>query len=472
MIKVDVCVLGSGPGGYVCAIRCAQNGLLTACVEKESVGGICLNWGCIPTKALLHCADSLNVTKESSQFGINLKVEKVDITKIVEYSRNVVKKLSSGVEMLFKKNKVQLVKGFGIFKDKNTLEVKSDNGKIETINAKYFIIATGASPRILDGYDVDENLISTYRGAMTPKTFPKEVAIIGGGVIGIEFASFYNAIGSKVHVFQSGVDILMTEDAEIRKKARTAFAKRGIDIHTSVKVLSGKKIDKNKVELIYEENSKKEKLTCNKLILSVGVIPNTTGFGLEKTGVLLDKNCIKTDNTCKTNVNNIYAIGDVTYGPWLAHKASREGIIVADTIAKIERKIKNSAIPIPMDKSNIPSCVYSFPQVASIGLTEEKAKEKGIKYKVGTFSGIGNGKSIASNELDNFVKVLFDEKTHELIGAHMFGSNMAEMIHSLCVGKCAELLPEDLDATIFAHPTVSEMIPEAILDAFGKAIHK
>lgn len=470
MIKVDVCVLGSGPGGYVAAIHASQNGLSVACVEKECVGGICLNWGCIPTKALLHCAESCNVAKESDAFGVNLDLKSIDIAKMVDYSRNVVKKLSGGVEMLFRKNKVQLVKGTGTFKDKNTLEVKLENGEKETINAKYFVIATGASPRTLD-YEIDNDLICTYRGAMMPKTLPKELVVIGGGVIGIEFASFYNALGVKVHVVEIAPDILMAEDAEIRKKAKMLFTKKGLDIYTGVKNLTHKK-QNNKVVVEFEANDEKKKFTADKLILSIGVIPNIAGFGLENTGIEIDKNCIKTDDFCKTNIDNIYAIGDCTYGPWLAHKASREGIIATDEIAKKMGKIKNNSVPAPMNKSNIPGCIYSFPQIASIGLTEEKAKEKGIKYKVGTFNGVGNGKSIATNELDNFVKVLFDEQTHELLGAHMLGANMTEMIHAIAVAKSAELLPEDIDATIFAHPTVSEMIPEAVLDAFGKAIHK
>jgi len=471
----DVCVLGSGPGGYVSAIRCAQNGLSTVCVEKSDIGGICLNWGCIPTKALLHCAESLNVVKESKTFGVELKVENVDINKIVEYSRNVVKKLSSGVEMLFKKNKVQLVKGYGVFKDKNTLEVKTNDGKIEIIKAKYFVIATGASPRIKEyENEIDNDLICTYKGAMLPKTIPEKLVIIGGGVIGVEFASFYNSIGSKVVLLQHNKDILTTEDDEIRKKAKNLFIKNGIDIKTEAKILSHKIIEKNnkkQVEIEYEINGEKQKIVADKLILSIGVIPNIEGFGLEKTGVLVDKNCIKTDEMCKTNINNIYAIGDCTYGPWLAHKASREGIIVADDIANKEWKLKHSKM-VKLNKNNIPSCVYSFPQIASIGLTEEKCKEQGLEYRIGTFSGVGNGKSIATNELDNFIKVIFDKKTNELLGCHMIGANMTEMIHAISVGKSAELLPDDFDATIFAHPTVSEIIPEAILDAFGIAIHK
>ena len=468
MIKTDVCVIGSGPGGYVCAIKSAQNGLSTVCVEKECVGGICLNWGCIPTKALLHCADSINVANESSEFGIKIKVEDIDIKKIVEYSRKVVQKLSGGVEMLFKKNKVQLIKGIGSFKDKNKLEVKTNDGKIETISAKYFVVATGASPRTLD-YDIDNDIICTYRGAMTPTKLPKNVIIIGGGVIGIEFANFYNALGSNVYVLEVAPEILGTEDAEIVKKAKAIFTKRGIKITTGVKIISHKK-QGNKVEIEYEKDGKKEKITADKLILSVGVIPNIHNIGLEKVNIELDKNCIKTNEYCQTNIDNIYAIGDCTYGPWLAHKASREGIIVADVIAKKEGKITNTMQL--LNKSNIPGCIYSFPQIASIGLTEEKCKEKGLKYKVGTFFGLGNGKSIAANELDNFVKVIFDEKTHELLGCHMLGNNMSEMIHAIAVAKSAELLPEDIDTTIFAHPTVSEMIPEAVLDAFGKAITK
>ena len=468
MIETDVCVIGSGPGGYVCSIRCAQNGLSTICVEKADVGGICLNWGCIPTKALLHCAEAINISKKSGDYGVNLQLKNVEVDKMVQYSRNVVKKLSSGVEMLFKKNKVKLIKGDGFLKDKNTIEVITSNGERETIKAKYFVIATGASPRTLD-YKIDNKLICTYRGAMVPDEVPEKVIIIGGGVIGIEFANFYNSIGSKVIVLEVSKDILTTEDGDIVKKVKKIFIENGIEIKTNIKITKHEQKG-NKVEISYEDNSKIEKIIGDKLILSVGVIPNISGFGLENTGVLIDKNCIKTDSLCRTNINNIYAIGDCTYGPWLAHKASREGIIVADNIAKNEGKINNTICE--LNKNNIPSCIYSFPQIASIGLTEEKCKEKGLKYKVGTFSGIGNGKSLAADELNNFIKVIFDEKTHELLGCHMIGNNMSEMIQIISLCKSAELLPEDLDTAIFAHPTVSEMIPEAFLDAFGKAIHK
>ena len=468
MIEVDVCVIGSGPGGYVCAIRSAQNGLSTICVERSDVGGVCLNYGCIPTKALLHCANYINVAKESVENGVEMKVNSIDVNKIVNYSRNVVKKLSGGVEMLFKKHKVKLIRGEGIFKDKNILEVKMQDKKVETIKAKYFVIATGASPRTLN-YDVDNDLICSYKGAMLPKKIPEKVAIIGGGVIGVEFANFYNSIGSKVILLQGGDDILKTEDFDIVKRIKSVFIKNGIDIKTSIKVLDCKKM-KNNVEIVYEDNEKKEKLIVDKLILAIGVIPNINGFGLENTGVEIDKGCIKTDAFCKTNIENIYAIGDCTYGPWLAHKASKEGIIVADIIAKNEGKISNQVIP--LNKENIPSCIYSFPQIASIGLVEQKCKEKGIDYSIGTFSGVGNGKSIASNELDNFVKIIFDKKTKELLGCHIIGNNASEIIHAISVGKSAELLPEDFLNSIFAHPTVSEMLPEAILDAFGKAMHK
>lgn len=468
MIKVDVCVLGSGPGGYVCAIKCAQNGLTTACVEKENVGGVCLNWGCIPTKALLHCADCLNNLKETSQLGMDVEVKNVDIKKIVDYSRGVVQKLSNGVEMLFKKNKIKLIKGFGVFVDKNTMEVKLDNGDIEIISAKYFIVATGAKPRTLD-YEVDDNIICTYRGAMIPKNIPKDVIIVGGGVIAIEFANFYNAIGCNVVLLQSGKEILSTEDNEIVKKAKVSFIQRGIDIRTNLKIINCNKLQKN-VEIVYEKDGQKVNVKGDKLILAIGVIPNIEGFGLDKINVEIDKNCIKTDEYCKTNINNIYAIGDCTYGPRLAHKASKEGIMVADIIAKNEGKI-DKTIKL-LNKSNIPSCIYSFPQIASIGMTEEQCKEKNIKYKVGTFSGVGNGKSIASNEVENFIKVIFDEKTCEILGCHMFGFNVSEMIHTISIAKSSELLPEDIENSVFAHPTVSEMIQEAFCDAFGKAIHK
>lgn len=469
----DVCVLGAGPGGYVSAIRCAKNGLSVACIEKDNVGGVCLNWGCIPTKALLHCAELCNSIRECGEFGIDVEISNIDIKKMVEHSRNAVSKLTSGVETLFKKNKISLVKGYGVFKDKNTLEVKNNDGSIEIIKAKYFIIATGASARKLDGYDIDEKSICTYRGAMIPDNKPDKVAIIGSGVIGIEFASFYNSIGSNVVILDRGNGILSFLDNDVQKQFTKNITKKGINIVSNVNVLSNKKVknsNKETVEIEYECKGEKTKIVVNKLILAVGVIPNISGFGLENLGVTLDKNVIKTDEFCKTNIDNIYAIGDCTYGPWLAHKASKEGILVADKISQLEGKTKNS--PILIDKNNIPSCIYSFPQIACVGLTEQQCVEKDIKYKIGTFSGIGNGKSIATNENDNFIKIIIDDKTGELLGCHMIGKNATEIIHSVLVGKTAELLPDDFENVIFAHPTVSEMIPEAILDVYKKAIHK
>ena len=469
----DVCVLGAGPGGYVSAIRCAKNGLSVACVEKDNVGGVCLNWGCIPTKALLHCAELCNSVKECSEFGIDADVKNIDIKKMVEHSRNSVKKLTGGVEMLFKKNKVSLFRGYGVFIDKNTLEVKKEDGNTEIVKAKYFIIATGASARKLDEYDIDEKTICTYRGAMVPDEKPEKVAIIGSGVIGIEFASFYNSIGAEVVILDRGNGILSFLDNDIQKQFTKLILKKGINVVSNSKVLSNKKIkngNKEMVEIEYEQNGEKNKLVVDKLILAVGVVPNVDGFGLENIGVKLDKNVIKTDEFCRTNIDNVYAIGDCTYGPWLAHKASKEGILVADKIAQMEGKNKKS--PVLMDKNNIPSCIYSFPQIACVGLTEQQCVEKGIKYRIGTFTGVGNGKSIATNEIDNFIKMILDEKTGEILGCHMIGKNATEIIHSVLVGKTAELLPDDLENVIFAHPTVSEMIPEAILDAYKQAIHK
>ena len=469
----DVCLLGAGPGGYVSAIRCAKNGLSVACVEKDNVGGVCLNWGCIPTKALLHCAELCNSVKECSEFGIDADVKNIDIKKMVEHSRNSVKKLTGGVEMLFKKNKVSLFRGYGVFIDKNTLEVKKEDGNTEIVKAKYFIIATGASARKLDEYDIDEKTICTYRGAMVPDEKPEKVAIIGSGVIGVEFASFYNSIGAEVVIFDRVNGILSFLDNDIQKQFTKLILKKGINVVSNSKVLSNKKIkngNKEMVEIEYEQNGEKTKLVVDKLILAVGVVPNVGGFGLENIGVKLDKNVIKTDEFCRTNIDNVYAIGDCTYGPWLAHKASKEGILVADKIAHIEGKTHK--LPVLINKNNIPSCIYSFPQIACVGLTEQQCVEKGIKYRIGTFTGVGNGKSIATNEIDNFIKMILDEKTGEILGCHMIGKNATEIIHSVLVGKTAELLPDDLENVIFAHPTVSEMIPEAILDAYKQAIHK
>lgn len=479
MKNFDVCVIGAGPGGYVSAIRCAKNGLSVACIEKQDVGGICLNWGCIPTKALLHSAELINTTRECEKYGVKADFSGIDINKIVSNSRDVVKKLTSGVEMLFKKNRISLFRGYGRFINKNTLEIEYLDKTTERINAKYFVIATGASPRIIDGYDIDEKMICTYRGAMTPTSIPKQVVIIGGGVIGIEFATFYNSIGSKVSILERSNDILMMEDSEIRDRVKKAYSPKGIDIHVGVENIKNLKKEKSKtsvVDIQYQKDGKQFIICADKVILAVGVVPNINNIGIEKIGIKLAGNAIQTDEFCKTNIDNIFAIGDITSTPWLAHKASKEGVVVADYIAFLEKKTddKGGVIrkPIPMDKNNIPSCVYTFPQIASIGLTEDELKKQNIKYKVGRFSAIGNGKSLASDQLDNFVKVLTNFETGELIGAHIIGDNATEIIHAFAIGKTAELLPEDFKNTIFAHPTISEMIPEAFLDLDNKSIHK
>ena len=479
MKNFDVCVIGAGPGGYVSAIRCAKNGLSVACVEKQDVGGVCLNWGCIPTKALLHSAELINATRECEKYGAKVDLSGIDINKIVSHSRDVVKKLTSGVEMLFKKNKISLFRGYGRFINKNTLEIEYPDKTKEKITAKYFVIATGATPRLLDGYDVDEKTICTYRGAMVPTSIPKQVVIIGGGVIGVEFATFYNSIGCNVSILERSDDILMMEDCEIRDRVKKAYSLKGIDIHVGVENIKSLKKEKSKsavVDIQYEENGKQFVIHADKVILAVGVVPNINNIGIEKIGVKVAGNGIQTDEFCKTNVDNVFAIGDITATPWLAHKASKEGVIVADYIAFLERKTDNKAglikKPIPMNKNNIPSCIYTFPQIASIGLTEDEVKKQNIKYKVGKFFAVGNGKSLASDQLDNFVKVLTNFNTGELLGAHIIGDNATEIIHAFAIGKTAELLPEDFENTIFSHPTVSEMIPEAFLDLDNMSIHK
>lgn len=463
MKKFDVTIIGGGPGGYVSAIRAAQNGLNVCLVEKEHLGGICLNWGCIPTKALLKCANVYDTIKKSESFGISAENPQPHIEKMVQHSRETSKKLTGGIEMLMKKNKITVINGVGKIIAKNIVQIEQ-----EKIESKYIVIATGASARKLDGYDIDEDLICTYKGAMIPKSIPENLVIIGGGVIGMEFASFYNSIGSNVTVLELANSILSTEDEQIVAIAKKTFEKNGIKIKTGVSEIKAKR-EQNGVHLSYIYNNQKEIIQSNKLILSVGVVPNIFNIGIEELKIQLEKNYIKTNEYLQTNIENIFAIGDVTKGPWLAHKASHEGVLVSDFIAYKEKKISKK--PHAIVYSNIPSCVYSNPQIASIGMREKDCKDKNIKYKIGTFEAFGNGKAISMHDSTTFVKVIFSDNG-ELLGAHMVGHEVTEMIQGYGIAKQAELTEEDLMNTIFAHPTISEMMHEAVLDAYKKALHK
>jgi dihydrolipoamide dehydrogenase len=462
MKNFDLVVIGAGPGGYVSAIRASQLGLKTAVIEAKHLGGICLNWGCIPTKALLKCSEVNYTLSHLADYGFSAENIKFDFTKIVERSRSVANKLSEGVKMLLKKNKVEVVSGFAKFTSKNEIIVDDK----EAIKAKYFIVATGARARVLSGFEPDGESVWTYREAMVAKSLPKTLIVVGSGAIGCEFANFYANLGTKVTILEGAERILPAEDAEISKLAHKSFEKQGLKIETGVKLESLSKTSKS-VKVKY--NGKE--IEAEKLIMAVGVVPNTEGIGLEKAGVNLDeKKLIKTDDYGATSNPNIFAIGDVTQGPWLAHKASHEGIISAEKIASLEGKYDGKKIH-KLNRLNIPGCTYTRPQIASVGLTEAKALEMGYKLKIGRFTPAGNGKSIASGETEGLVKTIFDEKTGELLGVHMMGAEVTEMISTFLVGKQMEAVEEDFISTIFPHPSLSEMMHEAVLDAFGRVIH-
>ncbi len=460
----DVIVIGGGPGGYVAAIRAAQLGMKTAVVEANHLGGICLNWGCIPTKALLRSSEIHHLIQHAEQFGITVKDVSFDLKKVVERSRGVAKQLSGGIGHLLKKNKVTVFDAYGKLAGKGKVTLEKDNKKIDELTGKHIIIATGARARVLPGLEPDGKLIWTYREAMVPDIMPKSVLVVGSGAIGIEFASFYKNLGADVTVVEVMDRVLPVEDEEISLFARKQFEKQGMKIMTAAKTA---KLEKgaNNVTVHVEVGGKTEKIVVDRVIMAVGISPNTDNIGLENVpGVKLDRGHIVTDGYLKTGEPGVYAIGDCAGAPWLAHKASHEGVICIEKIAG-EKDVH------PMDKLNIPGCTYCMPQVASVGLTEKAAKEKGYKIKVGRFPFIGNGKAIALGEPEGLVKTIFDEKTGELLGAHMVGAEVTEMIQGYVIGKTAELTEAEFMHTVFPHPTLSEMMHESVLSAYGKAIH-
>ncbi len=467
--KFDLCIIGAGPGGYVAAIRAAQLGLKVVVVEGNHLGGICLNWGCIPTKALLRCSEINHLLHNLDQFGFSVDNVKFDFNKVIERSRGVAKKLSGGIAGLLKKNKVEVIDGFASFLSKDKVSIKKDGKEIEQVEANYFIVATGARARDIAGMEADGELIWNYRTAMTPKELPKSLLVVGSGAIGVEFASFYKNMGAEVTIVEMAENILPVEDEEISKLARKSFEKQGIVIQTKAG-LKGLKKGKNEVVASVEIDGKIQELKAERVIMAVGVVANTENLGLEKTKVKLEKGIIKVDGYCQSDEGNIYAIGDVVAGPWLAHKASHEGVIAAEKIAEKLKKF-NAKDTHPIKRENIPGCTYSMPQIASIGLTEKKAKELGLKIKVGRFPYMANGKAIAMGETEGLIKTIFDEKTGELLGAHLIGAEVTEMIQGYVIGKQAELTELDFMHTIFPHPTLSEMMHEAVLDAFGRVIH-
>lgn len=461
--KYDVVVVGSGPGGYVAAIRASQLGLKTAVVERSEIGGICLNWGCIPTKALLRSAEIYHNIKRAEEFG--LKVEKVsfDGTKIVERSRAVAKQLSSGVQFLLKKNKVDVIVGAGRLIGSGRLAVDAE-GKTSEIAAKNIILATGARARSLPGLEADGGTVWSYREAMVPKAIPKSLLVIGSGAIGIEFASFYRTFGAEVTVVEVLDRVLPVEDAEISAFAAKAFKKQGMKILTGAKVTDLKKSKSGATATIDLGGGKTETLTAEKVISAVGITGNIENIGLEEAGIKCDRGHVVVNEWCETGVTGVYAIGDLVGPPWLAHKASHEGVMVAERIAG-EKSVH------PLDATKIPGCTYCHPQIASVGLSEAKAKEQGFDVKVGRFPFIGNGKAIALGEPEGLIKTVFDAKTGELLGAHMIGAEVTELIQGYTIARQLETTEEDLMSTVFPHPTLSEMMHESVLDAFGKALH-
>ena len=474
----DIVVIGAGPGGYVAAIRASQLGMKAAVIEANHLGGICLNWGCIPTKALLRSSEIHDLLNHASSFGFTVKDFSFDLKKVVERSRGVAKQLSGGIGHLLKKNKVTVFDGYGKLLGNGRVEIappltppqaggktaQQSGGEKIILSAKHIILATGARARVLPGLEPDGKLVWTYKEAMVPDTMPKSLLVVGSGAIGIEFASFYQNMGAQVTVVEVMDRILPVEDEEISAMARKQFEKQGMKILTGAKTTKFEK-GKDDVTVHVDVKGKTEKIKVDRVIMAVGIQANTEEIGLENAkGVKLDRGHIVTDGYMATGEKGIYAIGDVAGAPWLAHKASHEAIICVEKIAGVKGVH-------PMDKTNIPGCTYCRPQVASVGLTEAKAKEQGYKIKVGRFPFMGNGKAIALGEPEGLVKTIFDEKTGELLGAHMIGAEVTEMIQGYVIGKTAELTEAEFMHTIFPHPTLSEMMHESVLDAYGKVIH-
>ena len=468
--QYDVIVLGSGPGGYVAAIRSSQLGLKTALVERENLGGICLNWGCIPTKALLRSAEVFHQMKNAAAYGLSVDNPKADLGAIVQRSRGVAKQLNQGIGHLMKKNKVTVHMGTGKIVSSGKIAVAAEDGKTAELSAKHIIIATGARARDLPKAKADGERIWTYRHAMTPKELPTKLLVLGSGAIGIEFASFYNDIGVDVTVVEMLDRIVPVEDADVSTFLQKALKKQGIAIQTSTNLDKVEKTDAGLKVALKAKDGTVSEAEFSHMIVAIGIVPNVENLGLEDIGVEPDKRYhIKTDPYGRTNVSGVWAIGDVTDGPWLAHKASHEGITAAEAIAQ---ELGNAEVhPHPLDRNNIPGCTYCHPQIASVGLTEAKAKEAGYELKVGNFPFIGNGKAIALGEPEGFIKTVFDAKTGELLGAHMIGAEVTELIQGYVVGKTLETTEAELIQTVFPHPTLSEMMHEATLAAYGRAIH-
>ena len=463
--QYDIAILGGGPGGYVAAIRAGQLGFKTVVIDKDNLGGICLNWGCIPTKSLLKNAEIFDqINNHSEDFGIKTKGLEYDFNRIIKRSRDIADRISKNVEMLVKKNKVDRIRGFGKLISPSQLEIFDDKKKlIETINAEKIIVATGARPRSIQAIPVDKKNIITSTEAMTLEKIPKELIVIGAGAIGVEFAYFYSALGTKVTIIEMLNHILPIEDEEISTTLEKSFKKRGIEILTSATVEKAE-VKGNKVSVTIQVNGEKKVLTAEKVLNSIGVVGNVEGIGLEEIGVHTAKNQIKVNKeTYETNISGIFAIGDVIGPPWLAHVASAEGIHCVERMKRI--------IHPPIDYNNIPGCTYCQPQVASVGLTESKAKENGYEIKIGKFPFMASGKAFAIGEREGFVKIIFDAKYGEILGGHIIGSEATEMIAEIVLARSLEATGESIIKTVHAHPTLSESVMEAAANAYGEGIH-
>jgi dihydrolipoamide dehydrogenase len=462
--EVDLVVVGGGPGGYVAAIRAAQLGMKTALIEREHLGGICLNWGCIPTKALLRAAEIHHLLHHVGDFGFTVKDIAYDAKKVIKRSRQVAGRLNKGVQHLLKKNKVQVLDGAGRLDGKGTVAVSRNGKATDTVKAQHIILATGARARTLPGLEPDGRSVWTYKEAMVPEAMPKSVLVIGSGAIGIEFASFYGHMGAEVTVVEILDRVLPVEDEEISALARKQFEARGMTIRTGAKVAKLEQANGEVRATIEAGGGKAETITVEKVILAIGITGNTEDLGLEGTKVKIEKGHIVVDQWLRTGEPGVYAIGDVVGAPWLAHKASHEGVVCVE-------RIKGLNDVHALDVTKIPGCTYCTPQVASVGLTEQAAKAAGREVRIGRFPYAGNGKAIALGETEGMIKTVFDAATGELLGAHMIGAEVTELIQGYVVARQLEATELDLMHTVFPHPTLSEMMHEAVLDAYGRAVH-
>jgi dihydrolipoamide dehydrogenase len=458
----DVVVIGAGPGGYVAAIRASQLGMSVALIEREHLGGVCLNWGCIPTKALLKSAEVFSLVKESGRYGVNVSQATCDMSAMVKRSRDIVASLNQGIEMLLKKHKVEVLLGSGKVLSPGIVAVTLADKKVRHLKAKNIILATGASARTVKGFDFDGNDVWSYKDAMMAESVPKSLIIVGGGAIGIEFAYMYNSLGSKVTILESSTRILFKEDLEISDFMHNTLKKSGIEILTEVNLES---LDKSsgEIKVLFNTKGKKHCIAGSKILMAVGVVPNSANLGLENTKVVLNNGVVQTDGFSRTKENGIFAIGDLTQGAWVAHKASMQAIVCVNTIAGLKTT--------PIDCDSIPLCIYSNPQVASIGLSEQLAIERGYEIRVGRCPFKASGKALTSGHFEGFIKSIFDKKSGELLGVHMVGEGVSELIHSPALAKQLECTEVELLNTIFPHPTLSEVLQESIANAFGVSIH-